>query len=111
MKIVRATEVYKYEAPGHFDVRTLRIHNPADVKDGQVTMGISHFLPEGGADFAVAKFEMVYYIVSGEMTVTTDDGEYVLGAGDSIHIAAGEGRGSKNNTKSPATMLVVMIKK
>ena len=42
---------YNYEAPGHFDVRTTRLHNPQDVNDGSITMGLSHFLPGGGCSY------------------------------------------------------------
>ena len=49
-KVTRATEAVKYEAPGHFDVRTTRLHNPAEVNGGSIVHGLSHFLPGGGAD-------------------------------------------------------------
>ena len=48
-KVTKKCEAYKYEAPGHFDVRTTRLHDPADVNEGKVVMGLSHFLPGGGA--------------------------------------------------------------
>ena len=110
MKVTRATEAKQYEALGHYDVRTLRLHNPVDVEEGKITMGISHFLPGGGAEFGKAPAELLYYIISGEMTVTTEKDVFVLKAGDSIHFAAGEGRESKNNTVLPASMLVVLVK-
>ena len=47
-KITRKNEAYRYEAAKHFDVRTTRLHDPQDVNDGVVTMGLSHFLPGGG---------------------------------------------------------------
>lgn len=106
-KVTKANEATPYEAPGHFDVRTTRLHNPGDV-DGQVNLGLSHFLPGGGAEMAKAPFEMMYYVVEGEMTVTTDDGqEHVLHAGDSIHFNAGQGRAPKNTGIRCAQMLVV----
>lgn len=110
MKVTRAIEAKQYEAAGHYDVRTLRLHNAADIENGKVTLGISHFLPGGGAEFAKAPAELLYYIVSGEMTVTTETDTFVLKAGDSIHFAEGEGRESKNNTVYPATMLVTLAK-
>lgn len=110
MKVTRASEAKKYEALGHYDVRTLRLHNAAEVEDGKITLGISHFLPEGGAEFGKAPAELLYYIISGEMTITTEKEKFVLKAGDSIHFAAGEGREPKNNSVLPATMLVVLVK-
>ncbi|NLA85835.1 MAG: hypothetical protein GX847_00845, partial [Clostridiales bacterium] len=41
-KITRRDEAGNYEAPGHFDVRTTRLHDPQDVNAGVVTMGLSH---------------------------------------------------------------------
>lgn len=114
-KVTRADEAYKYEAPGHYDVRTTRLHDPADVNDGVIVHGLSHFLPGGGADVAAAKFEMIYYIVEGEMTVTLyDDGDqatdYVLRAGDSVHFGKGTKRGCKNTGIRTAQMMTILIR-
>ncbi|MBQ4370440.1 MAG: cupin domain-containing protein [Oscillospiraceae bacterium] len=114
-KVTKRNEAYKYDAPGHFDVRTTRLHDPQDVNDGTIVMGLSHFLPGGGANMAPANFEMVYYIQSGEMTITIgeDDGdkEYVLKQGDSIHFGKGTKRACLNTGVETAQMLVIMIKK
>ncbi|MCD8097716.1 MAG: cupin domain-containing protein [Lachnospiraceae bacterium] len=114
-KVTRREEAVKYEAPGHFDVLTTCLHNPADVNDGTVVMGLSHFLPGSGAAMAAAKFEMVYYIIEGEMTVTLkeEDGAetaYVLHAGDSVHFGHGTERASLNTGTVTAQMLTVMIR-
>ena len=114
-KVTRRDEAYKYDAPGHFDVRTTRLHDPQDVNDGTIVMGLSHFLPGGGASAAPAKFEMVYYIAEGEMTVTMteEDGAetaYCLKAGDSVHFGKGTTRGCLNTGCVSAQMLVIMIK-
>jgi len=107
-KVIKANEAVTYEAPGHYDVRTTRLHNGEDV-GGQLGLGLSHFLPGGGAEMANAPIELLYYIVSGEMTVTTDDGQsYCLKAGDSIHFGKGQGRESKNTGLVAAQMLVMM---
>jgi len=106
-KVTKANESYNYEAKGHYDVRTTRLHDPEDV-DGQITLGLSHFLPGGGAEMGTAPKELIYYIIEGEMTVTTDDGaETVLHKGDSIHLGPNQGRASKNTGVTAAQMLVV----
>ena len=108
-KITMKNEATKYEAPGHFECLTTRLHNPDDVNDGTIVMGLSHFLPGGGANMAPARFEMVYYIQKGEMTVTLDDGkEYVLHAGDSLHFGPGTGRACKNTGVECAEMITVV---
>lgn len=107
--VTRANEAKKYEAKGHFDMRATRLHDAADV-EGAITLGLSHFLPGGGAEMAKSPKELLYYIVEGEMTVSTDDGrEYVLQAGDSIHFSPNQGRASKNNGKDTAKMLVISV--
>lgn len=114
-KVTRANEAVNYEAPGHFDVRTTRLHAPADVNGGTIVNGLSHFLPGGGAHVAPARFEMIYYIISGEMTVEMyDDNDkmekYCLHAGDSVHFGAGTKRGCLNTGVVTAQMLTIMIK-
>lgn len=114
-KVTMRNEAYKYEAPGHFECLTTRLHDPQDVNDGTIVMGLSHFLPAGGANMAPARFEMVYYIAEGEMTVTlkNEDGtesEYVLKAGDSVHFGPGTERACKNTGCVTAQMITIMIK-
>ena len=114
-KVVRKEDATKYEAPGHFECLTTRLHNPVDVNDGTIVMGLSHFLPGGGAKPAPANFEMVYYIAEGEMTVTLvneagEDEAYVLKAGDSVHFGKGQVRSCLNTGVVSAQMLTIMIK-
>ena len=114
-KLTRANEAEGYEAPGHFDVRTTRLHNPTDVNEGSIVHGLSHFLPGGGANVAPSNFEMIYYIIEGEMTVELfDDNDvsqtYVLKAGDSVHFGKGTKRGCKNTGIISAQMMTIMIK-
>jgi mannose-6-phosphate isomerase-like protein (cupin superfamily) len=114
-KVTKRNEAVRYQAPGHYDVNTTRLHNPADVNDGTIVMGLSHFLPEGGANAAPANFEMIYYIAEGEMTVTlvNEDGSessYVLTQGDSVHFGKGTVRSCKNTGVVSAQMLTIMIK-
>jgi quercetin dioxygenase-like cupin family protein len=106
-KVTGVTESRNYEAAGHYDVRTTRLHDAEDV-GGTITLGLSHFLPGGGSEMAKASKELIYYIVEGQMTVSTDDGKsHVLNAGDSIHMSPYQGRSCKNNGHSTAKMLVI----
>lgn len=108
-KIVRKNEATTYEAPGHFDVRTTRLHNPQDVNDGQVIMGLSHFLPGGGCEFGCNPNESIYYIVSGQMTLKTDDEETVLLPGDTFHCGGGTKKSILNTGTESCQMLVVLV--
>ncbi len=106
-KVTKAAEAVTYDPAGHYDMRATRLHNADDV-DGTITLGYSHFLPGGGAEMGKAPVELVYYVVEGEMTVTTEDDQiHVLHAGDSIHFAPQVGRASVNTGIVTAKMLVV----
>ena len=112
-KVTSANEAVTYEPPGHYDVRCTNLHKPDQVNDGEISLGLSHFLPGGGAEMAPAPVEMFYYIVEGEMTVTTgEDGKaHVLHAGDSIRFMPGTQRAPKNTGIHVAEMLVMMLSK
>lgn len=108
-KITKANEATFYEAPGHYEMRPTRLHNPDEVNDGKLIVGLSHFLPGGGATQNAVPLEFVYYVISGEMTITLDDGEFVLKAGDSIHCGPMTTKEIKNNALVTATMLVILL--
>lgn len=113
MKVMYRKDAQPYSPPGHYDVKCIRLHDQNTSGSEHLVLGISHFLPNGGgADYAKVPegANLIYYIVSGEMTVTTDDGEFVLKSGDSICFNPGDGRSCKNTGTEPATMLVMMGK-
>jgi quercetin dioxygenase-like cupin family protein len=108
MQVTRLAEAAAYDAPKHFDMRALRLqgHDASDAKAFWV--GMSHFLPGGGAERSSGAAERVYVVVDGHITVTTDEGAAVLGPYDSCWLAPGEARGIVNHTNLPATVIVVM---
>ena len=56
-----------------------------------------------------APVELLYYVVEGEITVETDDGEkHILHSGDSIHFSPQQGRSVLNTGFNCAKMLVIM---
>ena len=108
MHVTRLADARPYEAARHFNMTGLRLQG-FDASPAQgFWVGLSHFLPNGGAEGASAPLERVYVVVSGEVTVITDDGETVLRPLDSCHLAPGERREIINRTNQPASMLVVM---
>lgn len=111
-KITKANEAVPYEAAKHFKVLTTRLHNPTDVEKGTLSIGLSHFLPGGGSEYAPSNCEMIYHIVTGEMKLTigteTEKNETVLYAGDSVHMTAGTYRCVLNETKGVSQMLVII---
>lgn len=108
MQVTRFENAEAYEAPKHFDVHGLRLQGFEATDTDNVWMGLSNFLPGGGAESDAGPIEKIYFMVEGEMTVTTDEGDTVIRKFDSCHIGAGETRSIKNNTNLPALMLVVM---
>ena len=44
-RITKREDAVPYEAKGHYGMLATRLHNPADVNDGSMTQGLSHFLP------------------------------------------------------------------
>lgn len=114
-KITRKNEAYKYEAPGHFDVLTTRLHNPQDVNSGLVTMGLSHFLPGGGTEYGANDKESIYYIIEGQMYLEAEVGtpneiKTTLYAGDSFHCGPGTKKSIRNTGTDCCKMLVVLVK-
>ena len=109
-KIVRKEEATFYEAPGHYDMRPTRLHNPQDVNVGRMIMGVSHFLPGGGCEFGSNPLESIYYILEGEMDLETEDGcKTTLHQGDSFHCGPGTKKGIRNNGCTTCRMLVCLV--
>ena len=108
MKVTRIKDAKPYPTNKHFNMIGLRLqgHDVTDAKSCWV--GLSHFLPGGGAEKDGTPLEKIYIVVSGEVTVVTNTGEQTLGPLDSVYLAPGEVRGIENRTNLPASMLVVM---
>ena len=108
MKVNRIGDAQPYEAPKHFDMRGLRLQGFDASPTSAFWVGLSHFLPGGGAESDATALEKVYVVVDGTVRVETDQGEVDLGPLDSVWLAAGERRSIVNPTNRPASMLVVM---
>jgi quercetin dioxygenase-like cupin family protein len=102
-------DVKPYQAPKHFNMTALRLHGKEESGAEKFWMGMSHFLPEGGAEYDESPTEKIYFVLEGEVTVyDADKNKIVLKKYDSLHIGANEGRSIVNETNLPATMLVVI---
>ena len=108
MEIVRFSDAQPYEAPGHFDMKGLRLQG-LEASDAKICwVGLSQFLPGGGAEMGSTPVEKIYVVLEGEITVEVDDGVFTLGVNDSCVIGADEKRSIVNNTNDTARMLVIM---
>jgi len=109
MQITRFADARRYDAPKHFDMRSLRLQGFDLSASKFAWVGLSHFLPQGGADMDAGPQEKIYVVLAGELTVELNSGAiHVMHALDSCHIPAGETRAIRNVSNAVATMLVVM---
>jgi quercetin dioxygenase-like cupin family protein len=108
MEVSRLDDAKPYEAPKHFDMRGLRLQGFDASGAESFWVGLSHFLPGGGAEMDATPIEKVYVVVEGEVTVVTDEGETTLRPLDSCRLAPDEARSIVNRTNRPSSMLVVM---
>lgn len=109
MQITRFTDAQRYDAPKHFDMRALRLQGFDASASRFAWVGLSHFLPQGGAEMDASPLEKIYVVLAGEVTVTLGDGStHVLGTLDSCYLPGGEARSVRNDGNAVATMLVVM---
>lgn len=110
MKKRTLQEVKPYVAPGHFDMVALKLHGIEESGASKFWMGMSYFLPGGGADYAYedSPTEKVYFVLDGEITVKSKEETFVLKKNDSIFIGPNEGREMINETNKVATVLVVI---
>ena len=110
MKKVRLSDVKPYAAVGHFNMTAMRLQGKEETGIQKFWMGLSYFLPGGGAEWAYedSPTEKVYLVLDGELTVKSKDEEIKLGPMDSLYLAPNEGREIINNTNKPVTMLVAV---
>jgi quercetin dioxygenase-like cupin family protein len=107
MKVVKHGEGAEYEAKRHYNCYAM--NKLVAGKDTQkMTVGMSHFLPGGGAEMSFSPKERVYYVLSGSIKITGKNEEYVLSPGDMVYIGAGEDRAFKTLGTEPATILVII---
>lgn len=108
MEITRLDEAAPYVAANHHDMVALRLQGHDASPTDNFWVGLSHFLPGGGAERSATPIEKVYVVVDGQLTFVTDDGEHVLGPLDSCRCAPGEARTVENRSNRVASMLVIM---
>ena len=108
MHLKRFEDAPKYDAPNHWDVVGLRLQGFEEGGPTNQWVGLSQFLPGGGAGPDSTPFEKVYVVIEGEMTVIIDGAETVLRKYDSATIAPGEVRTIENRSNHTCTMLVVI---
>ena len=108
MLVKKFEDAQPYEAPNHFGVTGLRLQGFEEGGPTNQWVGLSQFLPGGGAGPDSTPFEKVYVVLDGEMTVIIDGKETRLTKYDSCTIAPNEVRKIENRSNFVCTMLVVI---
>lgn len=108
MHVKRFEDAMSYEAPNHWGVVGLRLQGFEEGGPTNQWVGLSQFLPGGGAGPDSSPVEKIYVVLSGEMTVIVDGKETVLRQYDSCTIPANEVRKIENRSNHVCTMLVVI---
>jgi mannose-6-phosphate isomerase-like protein (cupin superfamily) len=110
MKKVSLSQVKPYAAAKHFNMTALRLQGKEESGIQKFWMGMSYFLPGGGAEWAYEDNpnEKVYLVLDGELTVKNKSEEITLGPMDSLYLGPNEGREIINKTNKVVTMVVVI---
>lgn len=108
MKKVELRDAKQYQAAKHFAMTAMRLHGKEESGAQKFWMGLSHFLPGGGAEMDASPTEKIYFVLEGEVTVRTPTEEITLRPWDSIFIGPNEQREIINKTNRTASMLVVI---
>jgi quercetin dioxygenase-like cupin family protein len=108
MLVKRFADARPYEAPNHRNYSSLRLFGADAGGPKQFVVGLSHFLPGGGAGPDASPTEKVYVVLAGELTVIVDGKETVLRTNDSCFIAPNESREIVNRGNAVVTMLVAV---
>ena len=108
MRKVEFNKVKPYEVAKHFNMVALRLQGKEETGTQKFWVGLSHFLPGGGAEYDASPTEKVYFVLEGEITIATEKEEVTLGPWDSLYIAPNEGRSIINKTTKPVSMLVII---
>ena len=108
MLVKRFSEAKGYEAPNHRAYSSLRLFGADAGGPKQFLVGLSHFLPGGGAGPDASPTEKVYVVLAGELSVIVGGKETVLKENDSCFIGPNEEREIINRGNDVVIMLVAV---
>jgi quercetin dioxygenase-like cupin family protein len=108
MRVTRHASAPGYVAPAHHGVAARRLQGHEAGPTERFWVGLSSYLPGGGADESPAGEETVYVVLDGALVVTADGREEELGPLDSVHLPKGTVRRVDNRSADPATLLVII---
>jgi mannose-6-phosphate isomerase-like protein (cupin superfamily) len=108
MRVTRHSAAPAYVAKAHHDVATMRLQGHEAGQTERFWVGLSYYLPGGGADESPTSEETVYVVLDGTLVVSADGREEEVGPFDSVHLPKGTVRRVDNRSARPATLLVII---
>ena len=108
MIVRKFSEAKPYDAPNHRGCLPLRLFGAEAGGTQTLIVGVSHFLPGGGAGPDASPTEKVYYVLAGELTLIAGGKQTVLKANDACFIGPNESREIVNRGNDVVTMLVAV---
>jgi quercetin dioxygenase-like cupin family protein len=108
MQVKKLAEAKPYEAPNHRNYCSLRLYGAEAGGTKNLIVGVSHFLPGGGAGPDASPPEKVYFVLAGELTVIVNGNETVLKQHDSCVIGPNETREIVNRGNEVCTIVVAV---
>ncbi len=108
MQVTLFQNARHYPVPKHNDMVAFRLQGLDVTKTGGTWVGLSVFLPGGGAENDAGPTEKIYVVLEGEITVEVDGVKHTLRRNDSCHIAAGESRSIVNESHDASRVLVIV---
>lgn len=108
MRVTRHVSAPRYGPPAHHGVAAMRLQGHEAGPTERFWVGLSYYLPGGGADESPAGEETVYVVLDGALVVTAGGQEAELGPLDSVHLPKGTVRRVDNRSARPATLLVII---
>ena len=108
MIVKKLSEAKEYVAPNHRGCLPLRLFGAEAGGTQSLIVGVSHFLPGGGAGPDASPPEKVYFVLAGELTVIVGGKETVLKKNDSCYIGPNESREIVNRTNEVCTIFVAV---
>lgn len=108
MHIRRFSEAPQFQAPKHWDMRSLRLQH-LGTPGGPEHFGVSlsYFLPGGGAGPDASPSEKSYVLLEGDLEIRAGDETGRLNRYDSCLVPAGQERYLVNPGPTVATVLVI----
>ena len=107
MHVTHYRDAKAYAAPKHHGMTAFRLQGLDTTPAERLWVGLSLFLPGGGAESGASPTEKVYVVLEGQITVVAAGREVTLGPLDSILIEANEERTVHNKGNDVARMLVI----